>query len=359
MLFPIIIAGGQGTRLWPVSRRKNPKQVRPFLGQKTLLNKTFERLLRVVPKEHIFLSTTKDLLAEAKKETPGILECHISAEPTRRDTAAALGLALCRLYGEDKDSAFVYINSDNYVKDEEEYARILRLGERVIEKNPKQVLLIGVKPEYPEIGYGYIRTGEEFQTYGNDAVYEIVRFVEKPDLEKAKIFLQEKNYFWNPTLIISKTAHFLSLYRKHLPAMFEKLQAIADCLGTAAEGEIIEKIFPQINPISIDYGILEKEKGMLVLPAAFGWADVGHWKAIWSLLAAAEHDNVEIGKHIHIDSGGNLIYSSSDKLVATIGLSNMLIVDTGDAIMMCPKERAQEVKKLVKKLEEQGMGEYL
>ena len=194
--------------------------------------------------------------------------------------------------------------------------------------------------------------GEKVQTAGNEAIYRVEKFIEKPDIAAAEKFLQEKNYLWNPTLIIAKTEYFLSLYEKHLPEMFEKLQEIN--IG----GEI-DKIFPQIKSISIDYGILEKEKEMLVLPADFGWADIGHWRAVWDLLATGGEDNVEIGKHIHIDSRGNLIYSSSGKLVATVGLSNMLIVETEDAIMMCPKDRAQEVKRLVKKLEEEGMEKYL
>lgn len=359
MLYPVIIAGGQGTRLWPVSRRSSPKQIRPFLGQKTLLNKTYERLLKIVPKEQIFLSTTKELVCEAKNETPGILERHISAEPARRDTAAALGLALAKLYQEDKNSVFVYINSDNFIKDEDEYGRILKLGEKIIEENPGRVLLVGINPEYPETGYGYIKMGQEFKKYGKDSVYEAERFIEKPDLATAENFLREKKYLWNPTLIIARTEYFLSLYAKHLPEMFEKLQEISGSFKALSESETIKKIFPQIKPVSIDYGILEKEKEMLVLPANFGWADIGHWKAIWGLLAENEHDNVEIGKHIHIDSRGNLIYSSSGKLVATIGLSNMLIVETDDALMMCPKDKAQDVKKLVKKLEEEGMEEYL
>ena len=359
MLYPIIIAGGQGTRLWPVSRRKNPKQIRPFLGEKTLLCKTYERLLKIVPKEHIFLSTTKQLAEEAKRETLGIFDRHILAEPVRRDTAAALGLALAKLYKEDENSIFVYVNSDNHLKDENEYGRILKLGEKIVEENPDRVLLIGVNPGYPETGYGYIKTGQEFKKAGNDVIYNVEKFIEKPDLATAEKFLQEKNYLWNPTLIIAKTEYFLSLYKKYLPEMFLLLQEIGKAFGTPAENETIEKNFPQIKPISIDYGILEKEKEMLVLPADFGWMDIGHWRSIWSLLASDGQDNVAIGKHIHIDSSGNLIYSLSDKLFATVGLVNMLIIETDDAIMMCPKDKAQDVKKLVKKLEEEGMEKYL
>ena len=211
MLYPIIIAGGQGTRLWPVSRRKSPKQIRPFLNGKTLLNKTYGRLLKIVPKEQIFLSTTKELADEAKRETPGILEEHVLSEPVRRDTAAALGLALFKLYKKDKDSVFVYINADNFVKNEDEYARILKSGEKVIEENPHNVLLIGVRPEYPETGYGYIE-------FDGDVVKS---FVEKPEHPKSTL-VSTGCYLFQPHHF-PKIIAYAKNYPDHLGSIFEWL----------------------------------------------------------------------------------------------------------------------------------------
>lgn len=358
-MYPIIIAGGHGTRLWPVSRRNSPKQIKPFLGGKTLLYKTYQRLLKSIPAENIFLSIGKSFYEYAKKETPGIPEQNIILEPARRDTAAALGLALLKVYQHDKDGIFVYVNSDNFVKDEEEFNRVLKLGEKVVLDNPDKTLLVGIKPTYPETGYGYIKTAELFKSIGEDRVFKVEEFVEKPDIETAKKYLESGQFFWNPTLIIAKAEHFIGLYKKHLPEMYDKLNKIASCFGGPHEKDAAEEIFPTISPISIDYGILEKEHNMLALPADFGWMDIGHWRAIRDMLAQREEDNVEVGKHIHIDSRGNLIYSVNNKLIATAGLENMLIVETDDAIMVCPKDRAQDVKKIVKKLEEEGMEEYL
>ncbi|MBU1179320.1 hypothetical protein KJ885_00055 [Patescibacteria group bacterium] len=358
-MYPIIIAGGQGTRLWPISRRNSPKQIKPFLDGKTLLHKTYKRLLKSIPAENIFLSTGKSLINDARPEVAGLPEKNIILEPVRRDTAAALGLALFKIYYQDKNATFVYVNSDNFVKDEDEYNRILKLGGDIIKENFDKVLLVGIKPTYPETGYGYIEAGELFKDCNGDNIFNVRRFVEKPSIETASQYLQSGKYFWNPTLIIAKAEHFISLYQKHLPDMYGKLREMAKYFDTAQEEEVKEKIFPTISPISIDYGILEKERGMLVLPAEFGWMDIGHWRAIWDMSAKSQEDNVEIGKHIHIDSKGNLIYSKNNKLIATVGVENMLIVETDDAIMVCPKDRAQDVKKIVKKLDEQGEENYL
>lgn len=354
MLYPIIIAGGQGTRLWPVSRKNNPKQIKPFLDGKTLLYKTFHRLLKLAPARHIFLSTNASIARQARKEVKGMPAKNIIVEPVRRDTAAALGLALFRLCKHDKSAIFVYINADNFVKNEKEYARVLKAGEKIIKKNPGKVLLVGIRPLYPETGYGYIKIGTKIK--GEEKIFYVDEFVEKPPLAKAKKFLSSGKYLWNPTLIIARAEHFLNLYKKYLPETYDLLKKISEGPNeTAATAEL----FPKINPVSIDYGILEKEKGMIVMPADFGWMDIGHWKAIWEMLYITGKDNVEIGKHVNIDSKQNLIYSENKKLVATIGLNDMLIVETDDALMICPKDRAQEVKALVKKMEEEGMEEYL
>lgn len=359
MLYPIIMAGGQGTRLWPVSRKASPKQVRPFLDGKTLLHKTYLRLLKGVPAENIYLSTNKSLFEEVRKEAPDLPEKNIILEPARRDTAAALGLALFKIYKRDSEGIFVYVNSDNFIKDETEYIRVLKLGEEIVQKFPEKTLLVGVKPAYPETGYGYIRAGKEFANFLGGAVYEAEEFVEKPNLETAKKFLERGNYFWNPTLIIGRVDNFLGLYEKHLPEMYGKLREIAGYFDTPQEEWVMERIFPEIVPVSIDYGILEKEREMLIMPADFGWMDIGHWRAIWEMSAETPADNVAVGRHIHIGSAGNLIYSTGKKLVATVGLQDMMIIETEDTIMICPKDRAQDVKKIVKKLEEDGLVEYL
>ena len=351
MLYPIIIAGGQGTRLWPISRKGEPKQIKPFLNGKTLLKKTYERLSVNIPGENIFLSTTSLLSDVIQKEIQNLPKGNIIIEPEPRGTAAALGLSLFRILKKDKDAIFVYINSDNFIQDEKEYHKILSIGEKIILQHPDRILLVGVKPDFPEIGYGYIKVGDMAGETDEHKFYSVEKFIEKPNIETANKFLESGNYLWNPTLIIARADIFLNFYKKHLLEMYNKLTEIIE------SPEKIEQIFPTIEVTSVDCGILEKENNMFVLPADFGWMDIGHWKAIWDMYALGIDDNVEIGKHVHLDSRGNLIYSN--RLVATIGLENMLVIDSHDALLVCPKNRAQDVKKIVEKLKQENKEDYL
>jgi len=358
-MYPIILAGGTGTRLWPVSRKESPKQIQPFLDGETLLLKTYKRLINSAPTENIFLSTNISLFNEAKKQLKDLPLKNFVLEPVKRDTAGALGLSLLKILKRDKDGVFVYINSDAYIKNEKEYDRLLRLGESIIQKNPEKTLLIGINPTYPETGYGYIEVGNFLKKFNEDDVFIVNSFKEKPDLETAKRYLESAKYLWNPTLIIARADYFLSLYKKHLPEMYDILMKINEAIDTDDEDDVIADYFSQITPISIDNGILEKEKDMIVMPGNFGWTDIGHWRAILDILSEDGKDNVELTNHIHTDSFGNFIYSLTGKLTATIGLENMIIVETEDALLICPKNRAQDVKKIVQKLEEREMKEYL
>jgi len=358
-MYPIIFAGGTGTRLWPVSRKESPKQIKPFLDGETLLLKTYKRILNIESAQNIFLSTNIKLFTEAKKELQGLPDKNFILEPLKRDTAPALALSLLKILKRNKDGIFVCVYSDAFIKDEKEYTRILKLGENIVKQNPNKILLVGINPSYPETGYGYIKSGEFFKNFEGDDVFNVDGFKEKPDLETAKKYLESTDYLWNPTVIMARADHFLGLYKKYLPEMYDILMKINEAIDTDDEDEVIADLFPIINPISTDHGILEKEKEMLVIPANFGWTDVGHWRAILDILSNDSNDNIELSNHIHTDSSGNLIYSLTGKLTATIGLENMIIVETEDALLICPKDRAQDVKKIVQKLEEQKLTKYL
>ncbi|MBI2551782.1 mannose-1-phosphate guanylyltransferase [Candidatus Uhrbacteria bacterium] len=391
MLYAIIMAGGVGTRLWPVSTKGKPKQVYPLLDDETLLQKTWKRLRRGFPAKNIFVATSEGLAEEvarqlgavhnppqpsltlregAKRVLPlrvrgserglrGVLDQNLILEPARRGTAPALGLALLKIAKRDPNGIFVFVNADNFVRKEDEFVRLLRVAERVIKKKPDHTLLIGVNPTYPETGYGYIKMGKpvlKFTVHRSQfTVFEVEKFVEKPDLQTARKFLRRWEYLWNPTLVIARVDHFLGLYKKHLPKMWRQLQ----------KGE-----FSKIKAETIDYGILEHETKMLVLPGNFGWTDVGHWRAVHEVLAGnirtKELKNIrtkgnicKAGKCVSVDSSGNLIYSLSGKLVALAGVQNMILIESENALLLCPKSRAQDVKKLVENLEKKGLKEYL
>ncbi len=358
-LYPIIMAGGEGTRLWPISRKHTPKQAYPFVGKESLLQKTFKRLRKGFPASDIFLATRTDLVPIIQKQLPGLPARNISIEPIQRDTAPALGLALMKLWKRDPKGMFVYINADNFIRHETEFIRVLKTGQGLVQKNPGKTILIGVNPTYPETGYGYIKLGDSVNTNGRDKIFKVDRFVEKPDLETAKKYLASWDYLWNPTLIMASVEHFFNLYKKYLPKTYKILKQLEPFLETSKERGMVSREFKKMVSVSIDYGILEKEKGMLVIPGDFGWMDIGHWKTIEELLRGKGEETIVKGQYISVGSRKNLIYSTTGRLVASVGIHNMVIVDTEDALLVCPIERAQEVKQLVQKLEKKNLKHYL
>jgi mannose-1-phosphate guanylyltransferase len=355
----LILAGGAGTRLWPVSRKNQPKQVQPFVDEETLLQKTYNRVLQGFDKKDVYISTGKDLVKEIKDQLTDVPDENLILEPVRRDKAPAIGLAALKLYHENPDSSFITIWSDHYIKDIAEYVRILKLVEQVLNDHLDKTVLVGVNPTYPETGYGYIKMDSQVGKIGEDEIFRVEEFVEKPDLETAKKYLQRWDYLWNPGIFAWKTKSLLELYKKFLPEVYRRLEAIKIALGTDKEKEVIEKEFTAMPSVEIEDGILEKTKDILVVPASFGWADIGHWKTVQEILADKVDDNVVKGNHVQIDSSGNLIYSYSGKLVATAGVKNMIIIETDDAILVCPKDKAQDVKKIVEKLKDKGLDKYL
>jgi mannose-1-phosphate guanylyltransferase len=359
MLYPIIMAGGTGTRLWPVSRKNNPKQIKPFIDDDTLLQKTYKRMLAGYGCENIYITTNGSLVGMIKEQLPDFPEKNFTIEPRRRGTAAALGLALAKIYKRDKSASFVYINSDNYIKNEHEFLRVLSLAEKTLSENPEKVVLIGIKAEYPETGYGYIKMGEVFKESGADKIYNVEKFVEKPDLKTAEEYVASGKYLWDATLIVSNVRHFLNLFKKHEPKTYAHLLNCIKAIDTPVEAEVVGKEFSQMTDLAIDYVITEKEKDMIVMPANIGWSDVGNWRAIKEILSNEAGENVIKCQHIGVESTGNLIYATNKKIVGTIGLKDMIIVETEDALLVCPKNRAQDVKKIVAELSVKQFDNFL
>ena len=338
MLHAIIMAGGVGTRLWPVSTKRRPKQILPLFGSKTLLKLTYERLRRGMAADYLWITTSKENFSAVRHQLPHVPLSRYSIESHRRETAPALALALSKLIAHDPNAAFVYVNADNVIKDVPGFHRTLRRAEAIVRRNPERVVLVGVKPDYPETGYGYIRIGRKIRD-GNT----VSAFKEKPDLATARRFVASGAYLWNPTLIVARAAHMLHLFEQHLPGVMRHV----------ARGH-----FHRSPSIDINRGILEKEKGMLVISADFDWTDVGSWRSMYEALARRPDENVVRGRHLGIDSRGNLLFSDSKKLFATVGIQDMIIVETPEAILALPKSRAQEVKNLVNLLDTPRLRKY-
>lgn len=346
----IILAGGHGTRLWPVSRKNTPKQSESFFDKKTLLQLTYDRCLSGFKKENIFISCGENQYNLLKKQIKDVNKKNFILEPEARGTAMAIGYACIKLIKKDKNAICAIANSDHFVENEKEYERILKLGGRFAKEN-KGIVLVGIKPNYPETGYGYIEIGKLLKKSDKDNIFEVKRFKEKPDLNTAKKYVSSEKFFWNPAWFVFKAQIMLDLFEKYLPEHFKALQNIYDSLGTRNEERVIKKQFSLVSNISIDYGIMERAKNMFLLPAKIDWYDVGHWKAVKECFTKNGQLNLEEGHVMLIDAKNNLVINKNkNKLLAVLGVDDLVIVDTHDALFVCPKNKSQEVRKVIESL---------
>lgn len=355
----VILAGGGGTRLWPISRRDTPKQSQPFGDNETLMQKTFHRLRSGWPVRDIYVSTGVDLYPALHRQLPSLGRAHYILETARRETSAAIGLAAVTLHRRDPKAVMFTANSDHFIKEVPTYVRLMKTAGRVAASHPDHAVLLGITPMYPDTGLGYIHFGRRVMTVQGQSVYQVERFVEKPDGRTAKRYVASKKYLWNPAMFVWRVDSLLDKFRRWLPGSYKILMDIERDIGTPRERQTIKRLFPKMEKISIDYGIMEHDRDMFVIPADFTWADIGTWSAVYTMLADRGSLNVVRGQHIGHDSQHNLVYTHGRKIVATAGLKNMVVVDTPDALLICPRDRAQDVKHLVKAMEEKKLHRYL
>lgn len=343
----IILAGGTGTRLWPYSREKNPKQILPILGNETLLQQTYQRLCSGFRKEDILVVTGERWQKHIRRELPGLPRANLLSEPMRRDSGGAIGLAAAYLLRKHKDEVLISVHADHWIADSRAYIAVLKRAGQLAEQEREHTIVVGVKPAYPEIGYGYIQVNKKIA----QGVWRAERFIEKPALPAARRFLKSGNYFWNVGWFAWKLSHLWNLYKKHLPenfAVLERLSAASDWPGA------VKVEFPKLRSISIDKGIAEKETRMLLLSTTVGWADIGHWRSVHEMSDKDAEGNVVSGQSLLLDSRDNLFVAPRKKLIAALGVRDLLVVDTKDALLLVDRRRAQDVKKLVEQLKEKS-----
>lgn len=363
----IILAGGGGTRLWPLSRESSPKQTQKIFGKETLLQKTFNRLRRGFSLNDIYVSCGEKHFKAFKKDLPSLPKNNFILEPVARNTAAAIGLAAATIHKKYPNEIMIMANADHFIDNEKEYIRTIKIGSRIIRDHPEYTGVIGTNPTYPETGLGYIEMGEQKFKIGKDKIFLGRRFIEKPDLKTAEKYLKQWNYLWNPAYFIWPVSHLLGLFKKYLPSHYRILKRIERSMGTKEEKRVkyrefkkIKTILPSGKAASIDYGIMEEIGGkMLVIPGQFSFTDVGHWRSVKEILSETAEENVILGEHVGHQTKGCLIYNLSKKLVATAGVENMIIVNTKDALLICPREKAQEVKNIVDILKKKKKEKYL
>lgn len=349
------MAGGGGTRFWPLSRQELPKQLLNLTGKDLMVNETIDRLDGNVDKDDIFVVTNTTQVELMLEATAGRVRTdHVLAEPAARNTAACIGYAAMEILRKYGDGIMCVLPSDHYIKKTDVYRQVLEDAIRTA-KETDALVTIGIQPTFPSTGYGYI-CHEQEKT--EDGYYPVKRFVEKPNLQTAREYLLSGEYLWNSGMFIWKASVIMQYFKELLPDIYECLEKIGASLGTENEKDVIADVYPQIPKISIDYGIMERADKVLVLEGDFGWSDVGSWDALEALYDKDEYGNITYGEQVHIDTHDCIIYAKN-KLVTTIGLDSVIVVETEDAVLVCDKNRAQEVKKIVEALQDCNKRQYL
>ena len=351
-----ILAGGSGTRLWPLSRKKLPKQLLSLTGERSMLQQTVDRVLPLVPAERVYILTGPDHALPIAEQLPELPQENIFVEPVPRGTGPCLGLAAMRLrLGSSGQAVMVSVHADHVILDEERFRTAIMASVATARKG--YLLTVGIVPSHPDTGFGYIERGESLGCEQGIETYQVARFTEKPPLEVAREFVASGRFYWNAGYFAWTLDNVLAEFQRSLPETYAKLDAMVATLETPTS----RGIWDRISPITIDVGIMERARNVAVVPCDMGWSDVGSWAALLDILPGDEKGNLAMGKgrHVTLDTSGSLVYSSENKLVAAIGLEDMIVVSTRDALLVLPRSRAQEVSALVKELRAQRLGKYL
>ena len=351
----LIMAGGRGERFWPKSRKSLPKQFLSLTDDgRTMIQLTVERIRPLIDLEDIYISTNRAYRGLVMEQLPGIPPENILCEPVGRNTAPCIGLGAVHIAKKYEDAVMMVLPSDHLIKYNQMFLNALKDGCSIAEKG-KNLVTIGITPDYPETGYGYIKFLPQ-QADGN--AYAVDRFVEKPDMETAKEYLESEEYLWNSGMFIWKVSTILDNMKSMLPDLHQGLFNIAEAIGTDKQEMVLEKVFPELESVSIDYGVMEKAENIFILPGVFGWDDVGSWLAVERIPKSNESGNVVTGNIITINSKNNIIQGGK-KLIAAVGLENLIIVDTEDATLICDKGSTPDIKLVLENLKICNREEYL
>lgn len=344
--FTIVMAGGSGTRFWPLSRADRPKQLLPLAGtDEPLLAATVRRAMRLSAKGDVLVVTSERLARQTREALPALPATNVLAEPVGRNTAACIGWASARIARQDPDAVCAVLPADHHIADEDEYARVLEAALETASRG--DIVTVGIRPSRPETGYGYIEMGEALTEHAHRAR----RFVEKPNRQRAEQFFAAGNFLWNSGMFFFRARTMLDAIRTHLPALGETLDRLL-AVGPEEEPALLRAAYPTLPDVSIDHGVMEKVKDVAVVPADFGWSDLGSFATAWELAERDADDNSAPKDAVLIDSKGSLVRAPAGKLVALVGVEDLVVIDTEDALLVVPRERAQDVKKVVAALAE-------
>ncbi|HTF55827.1 MAG TPA: sugar phosphate nucleotidyltransferase [Planctomycetota bacterium] len=351
--FAVVMAGGSGTRFWPLSRTNLPKQLLPLLGPRSMIRETVERLFPFFDADRVFVVCGKAQKEAIERELEILAPEHVIDEPVARDTAGAVGLAAIFLEWRSPGAAFAALPADAYVGDVPKFQEALRSAFAAAAKGA--FVTFGIRPTRPATGYGYLERGSHV-----GGASRVRRFLEKPDAARAKEFASSGEHFWNSGIFVWRADALLEGFKNHLPEHHARLMTIRDALGTSRLPEVLRREFEALPKISIDYGLMEKAGDVLMIEAPFAWDDVGSWSAVAERRPRDGAGNAVEGLSSAVDTRNSVIVSSDDNhLIATLGLDGMVVVHTKDATLICPRDRADDLKKLVDRIRADGRGEYL
>ena len=353
-LYAIIMAGGIGSRFWPRSKKKTPKQLIKIFGENTMIQDTVERLKGIVEPENIIIITNKIQKQGIQEQLPSISVENIIEEPFGRNTAACIGLASVIVQSRNKDAVTLVLPADHIIRETEEFHQTLLRAANYANES-KGLVTIGITPSHPETGYGYIQIDEKKV---KDHFYNVYTFAEKPNYATAVRFMKSGDFFWNSGMFIWRTDAILEEINKYMPELFEGLQTIKKAIGTPQFDEILSNVYGQLKKISIDYGVMEKSNNVFLIKGNFSWNDVGSWEAVYKLSEKDDDGNVKVGKSFTELSNDSYIYSP-DKFTAVIGVDNIIVINSKDSLLICRRDNSQDVKKVIDYLKFNKLDDYL
>lgn len=333
-----------------------PKHLLPISGEHSLLRETYLRIAPLVEPHQVYVATAAAHADQVRAHLPELPPQNILVEPMGKGTAPCIGLAALHMRRKNPDAVMASLHADHVILDPDGFRAALQSAVALAEKG--YIATLGITPRWPETGFGYIERGEPLDNGAALLAYHVLQFTEKPDADRARRFLESGRFYWNSGIFVWRLSRILDEMRQLLPDLSAALDEIDDALDTPEAHAVLERVWPTIRPITVDVGIMEKARRVVVIPISVGWNDVGSWKAVAEVLPADEHGNVIVGEHAILDTTDSLIWGGK-RLVAAIGLRDMIIVDTDDVLLVCPKERAQDVKALVEMLRKENKRQYL
>lgn len=347
MLCALIMAGGKGTRFWPISTEEKPKQFLNLVGEDTMLQMTYKRINKLIPEERIFICTGEKYIKLVKEQLPQIKDRNIIKEPEARNTAPCIALSSLMIKRYYNNANIVVLPADHLINDDDKFIEIIKCGDEFLQANLNSIVTLGISPNRPECGYGYIKLCDKAANKKADLIRKVQAFVEKPNLEKAKEYLEDGNYLWNAGMFLWNVDSILEKIKKYIPNTYEALHELIECKEKDID-DITKLRYKATDEISIDYAILEKDNEVYVIPSDIGWDDIGTWQAVERYRVKDEKENITLGRTSYIDGANNMVVSSGKQIIID-GLSSIYVIESEDKIIVGWKKNISAIRDLKEK----------